>query len=98
MKQKPFIRVGLGLLMFTLPLLTNAETIILHSGATLTAPVLADRPSGVVLDLGFTVLMIPKDKILSLESEIASLILTPRTRMKASRQALTAIPFTEQQI
>ena len=72
MKQKPFIRVGLGLLMFTLPLLTNAETIILHSGATLTAPVLADRPSGVVLDLGFTVLMIPKDKILSLELEIAS--------------------------
>jgi serine protease Do len=49
----------------------KADKIVLDSGATLTAPVLADRPSGVVVDLGYTVLLVPRENIAAIEPEVS---------------------------
>ncbi len=49
-----------------------ADTVILDSGAQLTAPILAERPTGVVLDLGYTVLMIPQENILTIDAAPAA--------------------------
>ncbi len=72
MKQNSFLKLGLGLFVLAFLLPAEAETVILHSGAEVTAPILVDRPSGVVLDLGYTVLMVPKDKILSIQIETSA--------------------------
>lgn len=45
----------------------TADTVVLDSGAQLTAPILVQRSSGLALDLGFTVLMIPQENIISVE-------------------------------
>ena len=72
MKQNPFAMAIGAMFLTALTATVSGETILLHSGAALTAPILADRPAGVVVDLGFTVLMIPRDSILSLQSETAA--------------------------
>lgn len=72
MKQRLFAAAFGAVLLAGLTASVSGETIILHSGATLTAPILADRPAGVAVDLGFTVLMIPRDSILSLQLETAA--------------------------
>lgn len=46
----------------------NKARMQLHSGAVLEAHVLLERPDRLVLDLGFTVLGVPKDAVLRLES------------------------------
>lgn len=43
--------------------------IILQNGAMIRGPVLAERESGIVVDLGFTALNIPRDKILTIRKE-----------------------------
>ena len=58
-------------MLFVLAIPAMAGTVILNSGAQLTAPILAERPAGVVLDLGYTVLMIPRENILAVEPEIS---------------------------
>jgi serine protease Do len=46
----------------------QAEEILLSSGGRINAPVLAEREGAVVVDLGFTALSIPREKILSMTS------------------------------
>lgn len=68
-------RVGtpcLGALMLTLtPLLGAATMVQLKSGASVRGEVLSEKPDRVVVDLGFTLLAIPRDEIASLKAEEA---------------------------
>lgn len=59
-------------LVLALPAIPSAaDTVILDSGAQLTAPILAQCPTGVVRDLGHSVLMIPRENILAVETQAA---------------------------
>ncbi len=57
------LRHFLALLLTAAPLAAAVGTIELKSGARLRGDVLADRPDRVVIDLGFTVLSVPRDEI-----------------------------------
>ena len=71
MAHKQFLAMYAAGMMLFLGVLVKADTLLLDSGARLTAPVLADRASGVVLDLGYTVLVVPKAHIVALEPEVS---------------------------
>ncbi|HDS85625.1 MAG TPA: trypsin-like serine protease [Phycisphaerales bacterium] len=71
MAHKQFLAMYAAGMMLSFGFLVKADTLILNSGARLTAPVLADRPSGVVLDLGYTVLVVPKEHIVALAPEVS---------------------------
>jgi len=64
--HKAFILILFGLISGVSTL--HAEEIFLSGGGRITAPVLAQREGAVVVDLGFTALSIPKEKILSMTS------------------------------
>ena len=68
--MKALIAVKISTLAFLcLAGLCGAETIIFQSGASINAPVIADRAGAVIVDIGFTALLIPRDKIISIQSE-----------------------------
>ena len=58
-----YVLLGLTLISASL----GAETILLKSGSSLTGHILADRESQLIIDIGAAVVVIEKDKILSIE-------------------------------
>ncbi|MCK4375633.1 MAG: hypothetical protein KAX19_09900, partial [Candidatus Brocadiae bacterium] len=50
---------------------TGAETVRLKNGNVITGEVLADKAEFVAVDLGYTILEIPRDQVASIEQETA---------------------------
>jgi ribosomal protein S1 len=51
---------------------TRAETIQLRDGALVTGKILADKKDQVVVDIGFTVVSVPRAEIVKISSETVS--------------------------
>ncbi|MEI6893011.1 MAG: trypsin-like peptidase domain-containing protein [Pontiella sp.] len=60
------MRIDLSLLLVSLAATTLADDVILKGGAKIKAPILKKADDATVLDLGFDVLRIPNDEILSI--------------------------------
>jgi len=58
--------------LFSLAAPTTAETVRLKNGNIITGEVLADKAEFVALDLGYTVIEIPKDQVASIDKEAAA--------------------------
>ncbi|MHC5082575.1 MAG: S1C family serine protease [Planctomycetota bacterium] len=64
-------KTGLFYIFLCLAAVCGGQIVTLSNGSVIQAEVLAERAGGVVVDLGFTVLMIPKENVLSVKDEVA---------------------------
>jgi serine protease Do len=71
MKRKPvFVFIMLGIMSFSG--LLSADTIILKGGSSITGKILAEKETQLVVDIGIEVLVIDRDKIISIKSDEVS--------------------------